>query len=123
MKILRVENIQDGYGMFWNFDQNWETRYFINNDVFVTISYRHQSFNTPQEDNLNINKDNKQWFCAYKGVDQFQNWVSSEQIKEIVSYGFRVLLLEVGEFQEGEHQVIYTKESIINSEDITQLFI
>ncbi len=36
--------------------------------------------------------------------------------------GDKVLLLEVTEFQVGEYQIIFTKESITSSKDITSLF-
>lgn len=80
-------------------------------------------FPTPQMERLDLFKDNKKWFCAYKTIEEFQAWVLSEEVKFFISEGFRVLLLNVTEYQEGKKQVIFTKESITTSEDITTLFV
>lgn len=80
-------------------------------------------FPTPRMEDLDVRKDNKEWFCAYKTIEEFQKWVLSEEVEFFVSIGFRVLLLNVTEYQEGKKQVIFTKESITTSEDITTLFV
>ena len=43
-------------------------------------------------------------------------------IKELIKRDFKVLLLDVTDFQEGEKQIVYTKESILSAKDISQLF-
>lgn len=118
-KIIRVESTVNGLGMFIgtgtnNYVPRWELR---------SLMRRHKVFNTPQEDGLNIEKDNREWFCGYKTVQQFQYWVLKEEIKELVRNGFKVFLIEADDFQVGEHQIIFTKESEIKREDITEIFI
>lgn len=44
------------------------------------------------------------------------------ELKEIVAEGYKILMLEVEEFQVGEKQIIYTKESITSSKLINDLF-
>lgn len=79
-------------------------------------------FPMPHVENLDMYKGLKEWFCAYKTIEQLQEWVKKEELNFFFSKGFKVLLLTVSEYQEGEKQVIFTKESIVSSEDITSLF-
>jgi len=113
--IIRVEG-EDGYGMF----RDCIGRKYVPATELPAICMRHQLFNTPYQDGLNI-ADN--WFCAYKTIEQLQDWVFTGELKEIIDNGFKVLLLDVTEYQEGTHQVIYTKESIVGMKDISNLFV
>lgn len=61
--------------------------------------------------------------CAYKTVEQVQQWLEKEEIQYFTSIGFRVYLLTVSEYQTGEYQVIFTKDSIESKEDVTSLFV
>lgn len=94
------------------------TKYSITQDVYK----RHYDFPTPSRYGLDMYLDGKEWFCGYKSIDELQSWVYSDEIKFFISKGFKVLLLEVTEFQLGEYQIIFTKESITSSKDITSLF-
>lgn len=51
-----------------------------------------------------------------------QQWLRDREIQFLIRRGFRVILLTVTEFQKGNFQAVYTKESIINQEDITSIF-
>lgn len=94
------------------------TKYSITRNVYD----RHGNFPTPRQEGLNMVLDDKEWFCGYKSIDELQNWIYSDEIKFFISKGFKVLLLEVTEYQLGEYQIIFTKESITSSKDITSLF-
>lgn len=87
------------------------------------MSERHCQFNDPWNDCLDIERDNKEWFCAYKSARQFKQWITSEEIRQIIEMGYRVFVLEVSEYQEGKDQIIYTKDSIVKSQDVTELFL
>lgn len=122
IKVLRIENIS-GFGIFWS-------RPSFAYSICSTVGDRHVNFPIPYEDKnvvdgygLNLYQDSKQWFCAYKTVDQLKQWITVEECRELTQHGFAVYLLEVEEYQEGEYQVIFTKESIISKQDVTELFI
>lgn len=116
IKILRVENQNDGCGIFRScYKEAWQ--------VHNRISERHREFPTPYEDeDLDLDQDDKEWFCAYKTIEQFQEWVESDEIEALIESGFDVLLLEVSEYQIGGHQVLFTKESIVKETIINDLF-
>lgn len=128
IKVIRFE--RDGKGLFRHRD---ETIY--DNSIADRTYRRHQNgdFPTPWNDKLidkssgeeylDLDKNSRNWFCAYKTIEQVQAWILTDEIEFFVSIGFRILMLEVEEYQEGERQTIYTRESIVNIEDITSLFI
>ena len=119
--IIRIER-PDGIGMFRN-----EVA-VLNIIELIDLAKRHGNgkFPIPYYDkNLNIiscYKDDKEWFCAYKSIEQLQQWVKPNEFKYLFNYSYKVLLLDVTEYQEGEYQILYTKESILNRKDISNLF-
>ncbi len=125
IQIIRIEHPSDGYGIFRSKctedEQNNKELY----DLSMSVCDRHgdHKFNTPMNDNIDLWKDNKQWFCAYKTIEQLIEWITLEEIKLIIKHGFSVLLLEVTEYQEGTDQVIFTKGSIQDSRNLNDLFI
>ena len=122
--IIRIEYIPDGIGIFTTFLSNASIKRSIRplDDFCVTAFVRHLNFNCPLQDRLDIRKYGKEWFCAYKSIEQLQKWITPEELKLIISEGYTILMLDVYEYQEGRDQIIYTKESITSYKDITSLF-
>jgi hypothetical protein len=117
IQIVRVEG-KDGRGMFRPEDP--EIAALISKNTF--ISERHCSFKTPFEDGLIMTKD-EEWFCAYNDTYDLEQWVRREELTFLIcELGFKVLLLTVSKYQVGEHQAIYTKESIVKQDDITEMY-
>jgi len=110
--VVRVE--KDGVGIFCN-----DT--IIYTPEVRSIYRRHsEDFPNPMGEGLEFDDD---WFCAYKTVDQFKEWVRTDEMIDLIEQGFRAYMIEVSNFQEGEYQVIYTKDSIVTKTDITNIFI
>lgn len=122
--IIRIEYIPDGIGVFMTFLSGTGIKRDVRPlDEFCESAYtRHLNFNCPFEDGLDIKKYGKEWFCAYKSIEQLQEWITPKELKLIISEGYTVLMLDVYEYQEGKDQIIYTKESITSYKDITCLF-
>lgn len=117
-QIIRIEHPVDGIGLF---QSNQITLSWTH---LSSILYRHQKFNNPSMNGLDIEEDYLEWFCAYKSVEQVQEWILKDEMTSLCNdYGFIVYLLEVNQYQEGRDQIIFTKESIISKKDITELFI
>ena len=125
IQIIRIEHPSDGYGIFRSKCTEDDKGNKELSTLFFILSDRHGDgkFKTPHKDNLDLWKDNKQWFCAYKTIEQLIEWITLEEIKLIIKHGFSVLLLEVTEYQEGTDQVIFTKEGIQDSRNLNDLFI
>lgn len=122
--IIRIEYIPDGIGIFTTFLLDELRKRDIRPlDKFCESAYeRHSDFKDPLNDGLDIDKYGKEWFCAYKSIEQLQEWITPKELKLIISEGYTVLMLDVYEYQEGEDQIVYTKESITSYKDITCLF-
>lgn len=119
MSITIVRFEKEGVGIF-----RQSSKYY--NHIIAKKTYdRHamENFPTPYMEELDLYKDGQEWFCGYKSVEEFQLWVQKEEILFFVGEGFRILLLEVEEYQKGEKQVIFTKEFVTSSKDITSLFV
>jgi hypothetical protein len=124
IQIIRIEHPSDGYGIFRS-NCTYDER---NKELFVLsyiLSDKHGNgkFKTPEEDSIDIYKHNKQWFCAYKTIEQLLQWITLDEIKSIIKHGFNILVLEVTEYQIGQDQVIFTKESIQDQRNLNDLFI
>lgn len=122
IQIIRIEHPKDGKGLF----QSKAISTFDDKNLFSELNemmIRHIDFPTPRMDNLDRHQCGWEWFCAFLSVEQFQKWVTKSEMQYLVSLGFQVLLLTVCDYQRGCFQVLYTKESIIKSETITNLFI
>ena len=117
MLVVRVQNRETGIGMFYT------TNLLMYTSGLTQVCYRHRDFNTPDEDGLDVRLDGKEWFCSYKSIEQFQQWVMLDEVRILIDKGFDVLLLDVKEFQVGEHQVIFTKQSIVSTKIINELFL
>lgn len=124
--IIRIEYPLDGLGIFTTYlgaNFNHDKREIRPIDEFCREAYiRHREFNDPFQDKLNLKKDNKNWFCSYKSIEQLQQWIKPEELKTIIEEGYKVFMLDVFEYQEGKDQIIYTKDSIQSSKNITSLF-
>lgn len=114
IKIVRLE--KNGIDIFQNED-------IEHNSIVTSYFKRHGDFPTPYSEGLNMSKDIKEWFCAYKTIQLMQEWLMNDEIQYLISQDVKIYLLEVSEYQQGEYQTIFTKESIVSKEDITTLFI
>jgi hypothetical protein len=119
--VIRVEH-PDGYGMFRSYDKDHNIRSHSVDEICHDLCIRHYDFNEPSGDGLNLDRDSKDWFCAYKTIEQIQEWVKPEEFKILFDNDYKIYVLSVSEYQIGESQIIYTKDSILNKRDISTLF-
>lgn len=115
-QVVRIEHL--GRGFFRPVDVKLREHYQCKN-----IFAKHRDFPIPQWDNINLELNNKYWFCGYKSIDELQSWLSSNNIKWLIKKDFKVILYEVKQFQEGEYQIAFTREGVVSQKDITSLFI
>lgn len=128
MQVIRIEHRRDKHGIFN--PTNKYNRYEMGLDGTEDACERHTKFMAPYRDKsvidstktLDLTKDGKEWFCAFKSIEQLQQWLTLKEINILLNNYFNVYILSVDEFQEGEFQVIYTKESIKSKKVINSLF-
>lgn len=114
--IIRIEH-KNGIGIFRNkASHSNDNLSCLLNKLFK----RHDKFPIPYDDgNLDIYKDHLNWYCAYKSIEQLKQWITYEELLILINNDFKVLILNISNYQEGTYQILYTKESILNSNDIT----
>jgi hypothetical protein len=115
--VIRIENPNDGKGL-WQSKENGDNIYY-KFSFRKKLVIKHDLFPTPSEDNLNLDDDD---FCAFKSIEQIQQWINIEWWEEIFEYGFKVLMIDVSEFKEGKYQILFKKKDILQSKDISSLF-
>lgn len=118
--VYRIEH-KDGNGVFQSETKCGNDRIEkLSKTNCNSIKDRHASFPTPREENLNIRKNDLDWYCAFKSQNMLNIWFTNKELKALTKIGFKIYKLEVREYQIGEYQILFTKESITSKEDITQ---
>jgi hypothetical protein len=116
--VIRIEHPYDGNGLWRAVGDNG----VIIDDIsfFEELADKHNKFPLPHEDGLFMTGYH---YCAFKSIEQIQQWIENDWWKEIIELGFKVLMIDISKYQEGNHQIIFKKEHIMQSKDITELFI
>jgi hypothetical protein len=113
--ILRIEH-KDGCGIF----RSYASGCLVNAKTFHE---RHNNFPSPKDDMFILRNVEDDEFCAFKSIEQLQEWVTADEIKQFIKLNCKVLLIDVSECIVGEYQILYKKENIIQTKDISELFI
>lgn len=122
IQFIRIKHPEDGEGI-WRSKVGNSLDYKIDSlKCYTQLEDRHSEFKTPSSDGLNLDKNQLDWFCAFKSMGQLYEWILKDEMLELISAGFIVYLIKATDYQEGEYQIIYTKESIVLKIDITNLF-
>jgi len=116
MQIVRIEH-SDGWGIF----RTQGYRPNVSDLGLDALIHRHWDFPTPaQEGEGEYIRENQ--FCAFKTIEQVQQWIMPDEIRILLENDFRVYLLEVSNCIVYEYQCVYEKENIIEQKDISELF-
>lgn len=131
MKAIRIEHSDSGEGLWrTNVDDVCVLR---NHFEFNKIQERHgnpDKFPTLCQDDVLIEQvyakdiSTRDYYFAFLSLDQLKEALTSEELKECInSLGFRVLLLELSDCIASPFQIIFKKEDVLNSEDISFMFL
>lgn len=131
MKAIRIEHPDSGEGL-------WRTNVddkcvLCNHSQFYKIEERHgnpDKFPTLYQDDVLIEQvyakdiSTRDYYFAFLSLDQLKEALTSEELKECInSLGFRVLLLELSDCIASPFQIIFKKDDVLNSEDISFMFL
>lgn len=125
--IIRIEH-QDGNGMFRSKSRRFSLGDDTDNILLQNLWARHNAYNkggmpVPCNDGIDLFKDRKEWFLGFKSMEQFSQWCMPEEVKELLKLDFKVLMIDVEEYQEGGCQIAFTKDTILQKKDISSLFV
>jgi hypothetical protein len=134
-QVIRVEHPADGKGLWQSCGCGTKT-VIRNHTKFTEIHSRHcdpSKFPTLWEDktlaeiagNLHDNGiGTSDYFFAFKSLEQLATALTNDEIKECINVlGFNILMLTVTDYHESDFQVIFKKESIVEKDDITFMFL
>jgi len=114
IKVIRIENPVNGKGIF----RNSSLIYQESKARGIKIEYYDNHSLMRGAHNIDGFVEHKH-FCAYKSIRGLQSFVTKVELELFVEMGFEVLELTVTDYIIHNHQVVYTKESIIKSKDIS----
>ena len=125
IQVIRIET-EEGLGLFKGRDK-LTNKVELTSNQNLHLNYldnRHQDkFPAPHEDKgieIDISEDN--YFCAFKSIKQIQEWIKPKEFEVLFVLGHKVYLLTVTNYLEGKYQVVYTRDSVISQECISNLF-
>lgn len=123
MNVLRIEKA-NGQGMFmgsavsaYEIISEACDRHFTYRDDCIG-----EYFPRPEEEDLDLYKNDKTWFCAFKSIEQLNKLLREDELEKLIDHGFNIYILDVTEYQQSEHQVLFTRESITSKQEINSLF-
>lgn len=123
INIIRIES-EEGNGIFTNkVNDAYEIipeackRHFSSYESCTGIP-----FLRPQDDGLYTRKEGKEWFCAFTSLEQLHSLLYRDEIKKLIEVGYLIKLLSVTNYQIGQMQVLYTKDSVVEEKIINSLF-
>jgi len=131
IKAIRIQHPDSELGLWrTNVDDVCVLR---NHSEFNKIQERHgnpDKFPTLYQDDVLIEQvyakdiSTRDYYFAFLSLDQLKEALTSEELKECInSLGFRVLLLELSDCIASPFQIIFKKEDVLNSEDISFMFL
>lgn len=115
--IIRIEH-NCGNGL-WR-AANINRSYYRELSFYDELIKKHKNFPLPCEEGLSIQEDD---YCAFKTIEQLQKWIEPEWFEEIIKLGFKIWMIDVSDYKESCHQILYRKINITSKKDITELFI
>lgn len=115
MLAVRYEHPETGKGIWHHYPRG---QYDHPSELY-DLGDRYNDFNSPDEDGIELEKDD---FCAFKNIKQIREWITKEEHEFLLKEGFRVLYLKLSNFKMGKlHQICFKKKDIISQKDISDL--
>jgi hypothetical protein len=102
------------------FNEKW--RYVVGCDGMTSRMYDlHMSIPSVCSDITGFTID---MFCAFDSMESFYSFIVEEELRYLIlNHEFKVFMIDADFVLKGTHQVAYTKESITQKKDITNLFL
>lgn len=122
MEVIRIEHPHTGLGLFrspMKIDNLIITNMSLieSLDCYNDIIIKHEYFYSPKEEKLKF-IPNKH-YCAFKSIDQLNEWFTKDQLIAIYSLGFKIFSIKLSKYIEGKYQVVFRKRDIIQMKNIT----
>ena len=111
MKAYRVENQEEGHGIWRDFDGTI-------NPVFSKLSHG-KCKDMPMDDSDFYRQDGKQWFSATDTPEKLKAWFSAMDVVEMQKIGYPVYEFEITSCRVvSDYEICFTRDSIISQKRI-----
>lgn len=104
--IYRIENPITNNGMWYNHLGEY--------DPFILRLTDGKSKGLPMGYNELHKRDNRDWYSGTDSRDQLEDWFSLKDVNELMESGYYLYKFIVTEWNELEHEVLFTREGIIS---------
>ena len=107
MKILRIEHLTLGHGMWYN-------DHAVRTDYIRTLT-EGISKHLPMDFDERYKADDRAWFsgCFHEG--QLRQWFTKKDVEELIERGFQMFQFDSEQYQIEEHQALFTREGIVST--------
>ena len=130
ISLIRIEHPEDGLSV-WRSRDEFDYSKLRGHSKFDDIVDRHcnpKLFPTFDEDYQLKDQisvwDIENYHFAFKSLEQLKSGFTMSELKELIEdLGFEVLMLTVTDYFESDYQVVFKKESIIQKENISFMFL
>jgi hypothetical protein len=120
-KFYRIQHPLDGYGIF----TSKALKSFDFPELDVLICRHLNTFPNPHDDKgiTDIFPDE---YCAFKSIKQIREVIFPEELDVLINdIGYRVyeLVFDCYDYLEGEYQITFKRENVVEMNDITEAFL
>lgn len=127
-EFIRIEDKSTGRGMFEDIGNNR-----FSNSILMGLWDRHKEFPVGYQQEPFFSKcfggikseyeysagKESPWRFAFKSLTQLRQWVSQEELKELVSRNHAVYRINATNYYESDDQAVFNINDVVNKEDIT----
>lgn len=110
--IYRIEHPEDKNGMWYNKNGVFQKKIHI-------LCPHGLAKDMPMPLNLELHrKGGDIWNSAGASIEQMNSWFAPQDAVNLLNNGFKLFKFEVSEFQELEHEILFTRKGIIAQDEI-----
>lgn len=111
MNIFRIENPDTNNGMWYDGEGNYSP--------FIETLSDGKSASLPMGWEARYGQGGRRWFSGCHSVELMRHWFSDQDARELLEAGYGLYKFESDEFIVEEFQVIFTREGIVSTEEIS----
>lgn len=123
--VIRIEHSVSGLGMFLHGVRTPGEEYKLYN--LVPKAYdRHDDMPNRSNDFPNHARNRQtsldDYYCAYNSMEQFEQWVTRDEVKTLIDNKFNVVMIDLDKVVEGTMQSFYKLGWVLKKKNINSLF-
>lgn len=125
LTVIRIEHPEDGCGIFRDRYEK-ELSY---KDIMSTFSYDSENIGNIENKHYKMKSARSikgftpDHFCAYPSLTIMRKFINQKEIKKLLNLGFQILLLDVKKHIADTNQILYKKQHVSKTKNISSLFL